>query len=66
MDHRALGQQVLAKAAARIGGVDRLADYLAVAPARLALWLDGTEVPPVETILRAVDLLIDERRAPTS
>jgi len=66
IDPRALGQHVLAEAAARKGGAEQLAEYLAVAPARLELWLNGTEVPPVEVILRAVDLLIDDRRAPTS
>lgn len=57
---------MLARAAARIGGADRLARYLAVAPATLETWLDGAEVPPVEAILRAVDLVIDDRSAFTS
>jgi DNA-binding transcriptional regulator YdaS (Cro superfamily) len=56
----------MAKAAARIGGANKLAEYLAVAPARLELWLNGSEVPPVEVTLRAVDLLIDGRRASIS
>lgn len=50
----------------RLGGADRLARYLAVAPATLDIWLAGTEVPPVEAILRAVDLVLDERDAFTS
>ena len=66
MDHRALGQHVLAKAAARIGGADELAKYLAVAPEKLELWLSGAEVPPVAVVLRAVDLVIDDRSAFTS
>lgn len=66
MDTRALGQRVLAKAAARIGGADRLARYLGVPAATLDLWLQGTEVPPVDAILRAVDLVIDERSSFTS
>ena len=57
---------MLARAAARIGGADRLAKYLAVAPATLDIWLAGAEVPPVEAILRAVDLVIDDRGAFTS
>ncbi|HYL89484.1 MAG TPA: hypothetical protein VEU32_12070 [Burkholderiales bacterium] len=56
-----MAQRVLARAAARVGGADRLAKYLAVAPTTLDTWLQGIEVPPVEAILRAVDLVIDER-----
>ena len=37
-----------------------------MAPATLETWLDGAEVPPVEAILRAVDLVIDDRSAFTS
>lgn len=66
MDTRALAQRVLARAAARIGSADRLAKYLAVPPAKLEIWLQGDEVPPVEAILRAVDLIIDDRSAFTS
>ena len=66
METRALAQRVLAKAAARIGGADRLAKYLAVEPATLEIWLQGREIPPVEAILRAVDLVIDERSSFTS
>ena len=66
MDQRALGPDVLAKAAVRIGGADRLAEYLAVEPEKLELWLSGAEVPPAEAIHRAVHLLIDDRGAPTS
>ena len=39
---------------------------LAVAPATLEVWLSGAEVPPVDAILRAVDLVIDERNSFTS
>jgi len=66
MDTSALAQRVLAKAAARIGSTDRLARYLAVAPATLELWLQGAEVPPVEALLKAVDLVVDDRNAFTS
>jgi DNA-binding transcriptional regulator YdaS (Cro superfamily) len=66
MDTRALAQRILGKAAARVGSADRLASYLSVTPAKLEAWLEGDEVPPAEMILRAVDLLVDERTAPTS
>jgi hypothetical protein len=60
MDTRALAQRVLAKAAVRVGGADRLAAYLKVTPEELEVWLTGKAVPPVEVVLRAADLLIDE------
>ena len=66
METRALAQRVLAKAAARIGGADRLAKYLGVEPATLEIWLRGNAIPPVEAILRAVDLVIDDRSSFTS
>ena len=61
METRALAQRVLAKAAARIGSADRLAKYLGVEPATLELWLQGSQIPPVEVILRAVDLVVEDR-----
>jgi hypothetical protein len=64
METRALAQRVLAKAAVRIGGADRLAAYLKVTPEELEVWLTGKAVPPVELILRATDLLVGEN--PTS
>jgi DNA-binding transcriptional regulator YdaS (Cro superfamily) len=66
MDTRALAQRVLARAATRIGSADRLARYLGVQPATLEVWLQGSEVPPVEAILRAVDLVVDDRSSFTS
>lgn len=66
MDTRGLAQRVLARAATRIGGADRLAKHLGVPPATLEVWLQGTEVPPVEMILKAVDLVIDDRSPFTS
>ena len=57
----ALAQRVLSRAAARAGGPDKLAAYLGVGRARLDRWLSGAEVPPTDTLLRAVDLVIDER-----
>ena len=56
----ALAQRVLNRAAAKTGGPAALAAYLGVTPERLERWLAGLEVPPPESILRAVDLVIDE------
>ena len=61
METQGLGRKVLAQAAMRIGGADALARYLGVTPARLDRWLQGQEVPPAETVLRAVGLVMDER-----
>jgi len=61
METQGLGQKVLAKAAVKIGGAAALARYLRVEPALLDRWLAGREVPPVEMVLRAVDLVVDER-----
>ena len=59
METQALGQKVLAKAAVKVGGPAALATYLGVAPATLDRWLQGLEVPPAETLRRAVDLVRD-------
>jgi hypothetical protein len=40
---------------------DRLAKYLGVPPETLEVWRQGREIPPVEAILRAVDLVVDDR-----
>jgi hypothetical protein len=61
METHALAQRVLVRAARRIGGAEALAAHLRVAPARLARWLAGKEVPPTEILLRAVDVVVDER-----
>lgn len=61
METQGLGQKVLAKAAVKVGGAAALARYLRVEPTVLDRWLAGHEVPPVETVLRAVDLVADER-----
>lgn len=62
METGALAQRVLARAALKIGGADALAAYLKVPPATLELWLAGRAVPPAETVLRAVALLVEDGR----
>lgn len=61
METHALAQRVLVRAAAKAGGAEQLAKYLGVTPGRLADWMSGSKVPPVDVILRAVDLVIGER-----
>ena len=51
--------RTLKRAAELLGGDERLARYLAVAPSRLALWLAGAEAPPTEVFLNAVDIVTD-------
>ena len=51
--------RTLARAADILGGEGPLAQYLSVVPSHLALWLSGTESPPTEIFLRAVDVVCD-------
>lgn len=56
-----LAQRILTKAGFRLGGAS-LAEYLGVSDAILADWLTGKSIPPVEAVLRAVQLLEPEIR----
>jgi hypothetical protein len=49
--------RTLRRAAELVGDPDRLALALRVTPSHLALWLHGTEQPPLEIFLRAVDVV---------
>lgn len=60
---QALSPRILGKAAHKLGGFAALSRYLGVGDATLADWIAGKSVPPVETVLKAVDVLID---GPTS
>ena len=51
--------RTLRRAAEIIGGEAALATWLHVTPSHLALWLSGTEHPPVEVFLKAVDVVTD-------
>ncbi|MEA3192475.1 MAG: hypothetical protein QOD26_808 [Betaproteobacteria bacterium] len=57
---QALSPRILGKAAHKLGGFAALSRYLGVGDATLAEWIAGRSVPPVETILKAVDLLVDD------
>lgn len=57
---QALSPRILGQAAHKLGGFAALARYLDVGDATLADWVAGKSVPPVEIILRAVDVLIGE------
>jgi hypothetical protein len=49
--------KALNRAAEILGGTDRLREYLRVPASHLALWLAGSEKPPLDVFLRAVDLI---------
>ena len=53
-----LAQRVLTKAGSKIGG-EALAKHLGVSDAILTSWLEGKSIPPVDVILKAVDVLIE-------
>jgi DNA-binding transcriptional regulator YdaS (Cro superfamily) len=49
--------RTLRRAAHILGGADKLATELQVSPTNLALWMQGTGVPPSDVFLQAVDLV---------
>jgi hypothetical protein len=58
-----LAQRVLARAGFKIGG-DALAKHLGVPDEVLTRWLTGKSVPPMDIILRAIDVLEPGFRPP--
>ena len=53
-----LAQYVLAKAALKLGGAAALARHLKVSDSELTAWMDGTQLPPADLVLRAVNPLL--------
>lgn len=51
--------RVLRAAAKTLGGPRRLRDFLGVRSAEVAAWLAGTQEPPQEVFLRALEILLD-------
>jgi hypothetical protein len=49
--------RTLRRAAQILGGEDKLASHLRITPTDLALWIQGTGVPPSDVFLQAVDLV---------
>ena len=49
--------RTLRRAAQIVGGEDKLASQLNITPTDLALWIQGTGVPPSDVFLQAVDLV---------
>ena len=50
--------ETLQRAAAAVGGEERLAKALHVPPEQARRWLSGSEYPPIEVYHKALDLLI--------
>lgn len=54
------------KAAELCGGQKKLARYLRVPLADLEKWLAGSDTPPINVFLKAIDLVLDETSPPGS
>ena len=55
-----IGQAVLQKVVAKLGGVDTAAVQLGIEPSLMSRFLDGTMPVPDNVLLRAVDIVLDE------
>jgi hypothetical protein len=64
MDQRQRYRYTLLQAAATVGGPARLARFLDVPEARLAKWIAGEELAPLEAFMNALDLVADGPYAP--
>src|SRR6266850_3003796 len=66
MDQRARYAQVLSQAEATLGGRARLAAFLDVPAEKIAAWLSGEEMPPLEVFLDSLDVIADGPYAPVA
>ena len=64
MEHRARYAQALRDAVRTLGGHERLAGVLKVPAEKLAVWLSGEEMPPLEAFLDSLDVIADGPYAP--
>lgn len=51
----------LQRAAEILGGPERLRRYLKVSALSLGIWMAGTEPPPVDVFLKAVDVIAESQ-----
>jgi len=56
-------KQALVRAAEIAGGIDALAEKLAISRLLVRAWVTGTQAVPASIFLRIVDLLIDKQLA---
>jgi hypothetical protein len=59
MDQRTRYATTLSRAEETLGGRDRLARFLNVSPEKIAAWVNGKEVPPLEAFLGSLDVIAD-------
>jgi hypothetical protein len=59
MDQRTRYAQALSQAEQTLGGRARLAAFLNVPADKIAAWLSGEEVPPLEVFLDSLDVIAD-------
>jgi len=60
VNRESVRSRTLAKAAQIVGGQDVLRRRLNVSALLLGLWLTGTEPPPTDVFLKAVDIVEDQ------
>ena len=62
-DSGAIVQRIFVRAAERVGSAMALGRHLGLNSAELRLYLHGEAIPPQLTLLRTVDLIIDDIKA---
>ncbi|HEX2197913.1 MAG TPA: hypothetical protein VHG88_04725 [Burkholderiales bacterium] len=60
MDARSIYERALARAAARVGGIEPLARRLGVPAARLTQWPPQQVQPDMAILLRLMEIVLDE------
>ena len=64
MDQRTRYAQALSEAELTLGGRAQLAEFFHVSRDKIAAWLSGQEVPPLEVFLSSLDVIADGPYAP--
>ena len=55
-----VGRRVLARAAAKLGGIEPLAERLGISQRLLQYYISGREPVPDSLFLRAIDIILDD------
>jgi hypothetical protein len=64
VDQRTRYAQALSEAELTLGGRSQLAEFFRVPKEKIAAWLSGEEVPPLEVFLSSLDVIADGPYAP--
>ena len=64
MDQRTLYSEALWQAEVTLGGRAQLATFFHVPKEKIAAWVSGEEVPPLEVFLSSLDVIADGPYAP--